>query len=344
MDDLRDRYARLVAAFSAGSEAFDPHQLAADAESLAAEADSTWLRSQARALAAASRAIGGAEWDFEAIVDDSLPPLDSTALARLNEQLPGPGPLAERRAAHDVATSLTADVLRSAAEELLRVFRRRAVEDLELPIDHALALAVVERPAEGWHVRFAPAVLTLNASAGWTADRLIRVIPAKAYPGRHLSRLMRLPAPEWSPSPEMTVDCGLAAVGREILMADHELAHEIERIGRLAGLRWSGERIVAVSRARADLAPMFAAVAHDSPFQDVRRDLWVLGVDAQRSEALITRWQDPAERARSLARAAGPPLVRAWLVTTGQTTGLQRLLAERLVPTILRADMVDAAG
>jgi len=344
VDDLRDRYARLVAAFGARSEAFDPDQLAADAESLAAEADSTWLRSQTRALAAASRAIGGAEWDFEAIVDVSLPPLDPTALARLNEQLPGAGPLAERRAAHDVATSLTPDALRSAAEELLRVFRRRAVEDLELPIDHALALAVVERPAEAWHVRLAPAVLTLNASAGWTADRLIRAIPANAYPGRHLSRLMRLPAPEWSPSPEMTVDCGLAAVGREILMADHELAHEIERIGRLSGLRWSGERIVAVSRARADLAPMFAAVAHGLPFQDVRRELFVLGADAQRSEALITRWRDPLERARSLARAAGPPLVRSWLATTGQTTGLQRLLAERLVPTILRADMVDAAG
>ena len=344
MDDLRDRYARLVAAFGARTEAFDPDQLAADAESLAAEADSTWLRSQTRALAAASRAIGGAEWDFEAIVDVSLPPLDPTPLARLNEQLPGAGPLAERRAAHDVATSLTPDALRSAAEELLRVFRRRAVEDLELPIDHALALAVVERPAEAWHVRLAPAVLTLNASAGWTADRLIRAIPANAYPGRHLSRLMRPPAPEWSPSPEMTVDCGLAAVGREILMADHELAHEIERIGRLAGLRWSGERIVAVSRARADLAPMFAAVAHGLPFQDVRRELFVLGVDAQRSEALITRWRDPLERACSLARAAGPPLVRSWLAATGQTTGLQRLLAERLVPTILRADMVDAAG
>lgn len=45
--------------------------------------------------------------------------------------------------------------------------------------------------------------------------------------------------------------------------------------------------------------------------------------------------------AATLATAAGPPLVRPWLVAVSQTTGLQRLLTERLVPTTLRAEIHD---
>jgi len=343
VDDLQGRYARLVAAFSAaGQGAFDVDRLASDAEAVAAEADSCWLRVQARALAAASRAVGGSEPDLESIVDCSAPPGSDTTMRRLDELLAGPGTLGERLATHDAGMTIPAGALQPAAEGMLRVLQGRAAEDLELSVDHALSLKVVDRPAEAWRSKLHPGALVLNRGAVWTADRLVRVISTQAYPGRHLVQLMRRPAPEWSPSPETTVDCGLAAVGREVLLADHELAYELERTGRGIGARWNGARIVAVRRALDELAPWFAAAARASPLRNVRSEVAALGTDAPETGALIDRWRDPMARAHSLARAAGPPLVRGWLVATGQTAGLQRLLRDRLVPTMLRADMVDA--
>ena len=345
MDDLRDRYARLVAAFVAQERvAADSDRLAIDAADLAATAESTWLRVQARALAEASRAASGAEPDLETIVDAALPAIDGTAVARLEQLLPEAGSLAERLAAHRDATGLPPAALPAAAGRLLDVLRQRATEDLELPAEHLLELQAVNRVGEPWRARLESsrqsARLVLNTGVAWTAGRLTRAISSLGYPGSHLARLMRPPSVEWSPSPETTVDSGLAAVGGEVLLADHELAYELERIARAAGMRWDGSRIVAIGRALDDLAPAYAAAALGAD-GETRGRLALLGADPQTAEALLEGWRDPMARATTLANAAGPPLVRAWLVTTGQTTGLQRLLTERLVPSLLRAELPD---
>ena len=73
------------------------------------------------------------------------------------------------------------------------------------------------------------------------------------------------------------------------------------------------------------------------------RRLLSLGADPRAADALVAAWRDPLARAATVATAAGPPLVRAWLAAVGQTTGLQRLLSERLVPTMLRSEIHDAA-
>jgi hypothetical protein len=345
VDDLWDRYTRLVAAFGAEERgAADLDRLAAHAAALAATTDSPWLRVQALALAAAARAAGGAEMDVATIVDASLPPIDDSALPRLEELLPSGGSLADRLLAHVAATSVPAHALRGAAHRLLTVLRDRALEDLPLPAATGLELVIVERAGQDWQASLEPGRLTLNASAAWTADRIARTISANAYPGSHLVRLLRPPVPEWSPSPQTTVDRGRAAVGREVLLADHELAHELDRIGRDAGLRWDGTLIVAVGRAIDDLAPAVAAAANAAPDHDVRARLVALGMGAEAADALAIRWRDPLARAASVGRAAGPSLVRDWLVGIGQTPGLQRLLSEHLVPTMLREETLGAAG
>jgi hypothetical protein len=344
VDDLGDRYARLVAAFRAdGRGAADLHRLATEADSLAAMTDSTWLRIQARALAEAARAADGAEADLETIVDASAPPLDGTAVARLEEALPAGRSLVERLASHDAETRLPPDALASAAVRLLDLMRRRATEDLALPDDHRLELQIVTgagaRASASLDTSSQPARLIL-AGSPWTVDRLVRAIGELGYPGRHLVRLMRPPSAEWSPSPETTVEAGLAAVGLEVLLADHELAHELSGIGRAAGTTWDGSRIVAVRRALDDLAAAYVAAALGA-HAEIPRRIAALGADPQSVDALVERWRDPLARAAALARAAGPPLVRAWLAATGQTAGLQRLLTERLVPTMLRAELPD---
>lgn len=342
MDDLQDRYERLVKEFRAGNRGA---ALAAEANALAAASGSTWLRVQARALSAAARAADGGELDVEAVVDAILPPIEDAALARLDELLPGPGTLAGRLAAHDAATRLPPKAVRSVAEPLIRLLHGRAVEDLALPAEHRLELEFVELNGSSQlslDSSSRPPHLRINANAAWTVERLVQAISSETYPGRYLASLMRPPSAEWSPSPQTTVDDGLAMVGREILLADHELAHELERIRRAVGMSWNGDRIVAVGRARDGLAPAYAAAAIASQNEDVRPRLAALGSDPATAEALVARWSDPLERATSIARAAGPPLIRAWLAMVGQTTGLQRLVSERLVPTMLREEMAHA--
>ena len=320
------------------------HRIADDAEALATASDSTWLRVQAVALGAAARAVAGAEPELRAIVDASPPPIDESALARLDELVPGEGSLADRLATHHVATLVPLRALRPSAERLLELLRERAAEDLDLPAEHRLELEAVRMPGTGWRARLRHGPqgqrLVVNASSEWTVDRLVRAITSLGYPGLHLARLMRPSFAAWCPSPETTVERGLAAHGREILLADHELAHELERIGRAAGLSWNGNRIVAVRRALDDLAPAYAAAAALVGGGEMPHDrLAALGADPRTAQELVERWHDPLARASAVARAAGPPLVRAWLVTIGQTAGLQRLLNERLVPTMLRAEI-----
>ena len=346
MDDLQDRYALLVAAFGAEQRTVAGlNRLATDAAALAAAAESSWLRVQARALAEAARAAAGQEANLEVIVDASVPPIDDTAVARLEDLLPAGRSLVERLAADEAATRLPRRALQSVADRLLELLRRRSSEDLDLPADHRLEVRVDEGAAGPWSVRLEsssqPARLVLNASVAWTADGLIRAISSYGYPGRHLVRLMRPASAEWSPSPEATVESGLAAVGIEVLLADHELAHELERIGRAAGVEWDGARIVAVRHALDDLAPAYAAAAVGDRV-DARRRLLSVGADPRAADALVAAWRDPLARAGTLATAAGPPLVRAWMAAVGQTAGLQRLLGERLVPAMLRAEINDA--
>jgi hypothetical protein len=203
----------------------------------------------------------------------------------------------------------------------------------------------LDRPDVAWRVNTEAAGtgrrLLVNTAAGWTVEELVDVVSSHAYPGRHLVELMRPPAPEWSPSPETTVSFGLAAVGREVVLADHELAREIDRSGRAIGARWEGQRIVTIARLRRELLPAVAAAAMESSRAGIVGRLGELGIGPSRARRLIRRWRDPLERATVLGEAAGPPLVRSWLETTGQTSGLRRLLAERLVPTMLRAETVD---
>ena len=345
MDDLQDRYALLVAAFGAEQRTgAGLNRITTDAAALAATAESSWLRVQARALAEAARAVAGHDADLEIIVDASVPPIDETAVARLEDLLPAGRSLTERLAADEAATRLPRHALQSVADRLLDLLRRRSSEDLDLPSDHRLEVRA-EEAAAPWSVRLEsrslPARLVLNASVAWTADGLIRAISSHGYPGRHLTRLMRPAFAEWGPSPEATVESGLGAVGIEVLLADHELAHELERIGRAAGVEWDGRRIVAVRHALDDLAPAYAAAAVEWQ-GDARRRLLSLGADPRAADALVAAWRDPLARAATVATAAGPPLVRAWLAAVGQTTGLQRLLSERLVPTMLRSEIHDA--
>ncbi len=292
----------------------------------------------AAALAAAARATSGGELDLATLIDAEPPGVDPAAVERLSAALPGTGELADRVARYNASTIVPAEALEAVATRLARLLNERAADDLGLPTDAGPPTIEMGR-ASGRFDLLADRLI-LDSDRTWTVGDVLRAVSEGAVPGGHLAGRLRPVDPTWRPSPQATVDHGMWTVGREVLLGDHELAHELGRIGRSVGLRWSGELIVAVDRARDDLAPAYAAAALAEPRDPDR--LRALGVGEDDARRLVRRWEDPLARADCAARAAGPPLVRGWLVRVGQTAGLGRLLRERLTPSDLRSEAAGA--
>lgn len=339
MEELAARYARLVGRWASGADDAEGLAfLARDAAALAASADDTWHRVMALGLAAAARARAGLGVDVPAMVDAAAPTADPAAPGRLDALLPGPGSLSERLREHEAATTLPPEAVAPVASDLVRLFHDRAADDLDLP--PGTEPPTVELGAGPRRPSLHDDRLRLSDNRRWTAGDLLLAVREAAVPGGSLAARLRPERPSWRPSPATTVEQGLWAVGPEVLLGDHELAHELGRIGRRAGVRWSGDLIVAVRRALDDLAPHRAAAALEP--DGARARLQGLGFSDEEAARLAARWTDPFARADVLARAAGPPLIRGWLVRVGQTAGLRRLLTEHLTPAELRPD--DAGG
>ncbi len=342
VEDLARRYVRLVARWTAS--AVDPAglaRIAAEARELSEEAGSPWYRVQSLALAAAADVTLGEPLDVRALLDTDAPVPDASALARLSDHLPGDGTIVARLATYRAATTVPLDRVCGVAEALLALLGRRAADDLDLPagiparqvvmatVTHDTPRARVERSGHGRDHR-----LVLDGTRPWTVGNLTRVIVSGGVFGGHLVDTLRPTMPAWSPSPQATVDHGMRSVAREVLLGDHEFGTELARIGRQHGLRWSGEQVVGIERALDDLGPALASVAMSGRPQS--SDLTALGLDEGRAVALLGRWEDTLQRAECVSRAAGPQLVRQWLVRVGQTSGLGRLVRERMVPSQLR--------
>jgi hypothetical protein len=327
----------------------------------------TWFTAQAAALATVARILRGDEIALPERVE-SLTGLDvsraaESDLAAIHRQLDaalpaGPG-LRARMTQHRAVTSIPQEQVPTAVERLMATLRERARADIVLPPDESVTVEPMHDARAAWHARAAfdapsRTRLRLNVSVGWSLDELVRAVAGEAYPGRHTAHVTRMAAvregrddellasTRWTP--EETVLAGVAGVGREVLLGDFELAAELRRIGRELGLRWDAERELEVGRARERLGAAVANAAlllhHDGlPESEVRAYLAETALlEAAAVERLMLRFADPLRRVEPFARAAGPPLVREWLVTSGQTEGLRRLLRGGIAPAQLRSE------
>jgi hypothetical protein len=327
----------------------------------------TWLLTQAAALATVARILRGDEIALPERVE-SLTGLDASRAAesdlaaihrQLDAALPaGPG-LRARMTQHRVATAIPTEQVPTAVERLMTTLRDRARTDLALSSGESVTVEPMHDAQAAWHVRStfespSHTRLRLNIGVQWSLDELLRAVAGEAYPGRHTAHVARMVAVREGHNdellaatrltPEETVLVGVAGVGREVLLGDFELAAELRRIGRELGIRWDAERELEVGRARERLGAAVANAAlllqHDGlPESEVRAylaDVALLEADAV--ERLMLRFADPLGRVEPFARAAGPPLVREWLVVFGQTDGLRRLLRDGVAPAQLRAE------
>lgn len=358
----------------------DPADLVRQAERLLAEiprdgslaADrADYLAAHLRALSCAGRKFAGEEVGFvdevEAYFDVRITKGDPTryeaAHAKLDEALPGSGPLAERVAAHRSADEIPPQRLEECIHAFSSALRDRVRAEYPLPDTETINYEVVtDKPWSGFNYYLGnyTSTVAVNADLKQQMANLPRLVAHESYPGHHTEHCRKeFGLVEKQNQAEQTIflvntpQClmaeGLADLALHAAVGTGERgwgAWAAEIYADL-GLRFDGARAEAVSEATAALADVrqdAALMLHDEhrDVDDVVAFLkrWLL-VDDQRARQMLRFLSSPLWRAYTSTYVEGYRLLRGWLdarpadVTLTERFG--RLLDEPLIPSSLRA-------
>jgi hypothetical protein len=330
-----------------------------------------FLAGQLRAVEWRARRLAGQCVPFDVELRECLdvtvapgePDVYRAAHRELAALLPGPGPVADRLAAHRRRDALPPDRLGVAVRALSGALRDRVAARYGLPpdetVDHRL---VADAPWSALHTYRGGyrSVVRVNAGTGLGAGRLPRLVAHETYPGHHTEcgrttlaargraelTVTVLGSP-WTVVSEGLAECGLNTAvgagwgrwGADILASVGVVPEGSDTDGDRA------ERLDAVlatlRRARQDAAlllhgdgpPTAAAVA--AAEAHLRR--WLL-LDTARARRVVDALARPLHRVQVVASVEGASLVGAWLAGADPVTEHLRLLDDPRTPGTLRND------
>ena len=357
----------------------DPAALARRARTLIAELPGAegldaqradYIAAHLRALACAGRKFAGEDVGFVQEVHDYFdvditkgdPDKYREAHRRLDEALGGSGSLADRMQTYRSGEEIPPARLEECIRAFSSALRDRVRAEYPLPDSETINYEIVtDKPWSGFNYYEGDyrSTVAVNADLKQQMSGLPRLVAHESYPGHHTEHCRKEAGlVEGQGQTEQTIflvntpQClmaeGLADLALHAAIGPDWGAWATEIYADL-GLRFDGEKAVAVSRAVEDLA-------------DVRQDAALMLHDEHRDVddvvAFLQRWQLSNEtRARQAMRFLSSPLWRAytstyvegyrllsgWLdarpaeVTLGERFG--RLLDEPLVPSALRREV-----
>ena len=350
---------------SALSEAVDA--LPADSDEQCRRRD--WLRAQLRAIRALARHAAGEEIAYldllERLFDVRIGPFPEERLKgarrRLDDALPPGSSLAERYAAFTKTLELPPGRMLDALRESTARFRRASLRDFDAPSDEGIDWDEAHDVPWGAEARFrgnGRSLIRLNLDLPRGVAEIAYLASHEGYPGHHLDHITKEQTLirerglgeatlRTMNTPESMLAEGLADVAREVVMSNAEMAAELRRIARDAGVAADGaliEAAVEVMTAVRDLIDVAngnaAIMLHEEgrPAGEVREYLVDQtarpAVHIDQSMRVLT---DPIGRTYPFTYSKGSELIRPWLEVRGQTTGFARLLAEQHTPSELLA-------
>lgn len=286
------------------------------------------------------------------------PDLHREAHRRLDELLPGRGPLRARLRAHHEADRIAPDRLAPAVRAMTAELRARTREVLGLPAGERADVELVEnRPWTAltrYRGGFRSRVL-LDASAPLRAGRLLPLLAHEAYPGHHTQSCRADAASARHPglglrlvhSPQALVAEGAAEAAPWVLPGPGWGA-VAQQVLAGVGVRLDGElaeRIelatAALCRVRQDAALLRHVDGADPDTVLAHLTRWLLVPDA-RARRILDFLDHPQWRGYPVTYAEGAPLVRDWLARSpaGPVAGLRLLLDTPVVPD----DLHDGAA
>ncbi len=338
-----------------------------------------WLIAQLGALQAHAAGLAGEPLPYEALVTRMMgfAPLRrddaefADASTRIDQMLPGDGPLNERIAAWDKTLEIAVDRVPAVVDWLVDRFRERAAGDFGLPAGEDVTVSLVTaQPWSGynWFDGGRRSRVDINTDLPIRAPDLVLTVAHETYPGHHLEHawkevdlvdgLGRLEASVLLVNtPECPVSEGLANFGTVFATPIEERADLLVELFERAALavaddpilaRETAELAVALAEPRRTMAAIrgnaaFMRHADGATHNDVLAYLqdvggYTPGVAAKRLEFL----EHPLWRTYVFVYAEGEALLRRWVEAVppaGRTARFGRLLHEQVTPGRLLADL-----
>lgn len=329
-----------------------------------------FLRGQLRAVEWTARRLAGQRvsyLDEVAAAFDTRIALGSedayrAAHRELGALLPGPGPLAERLAAHRVRDELPRDRVATAVAEVSAALRASTRAVVALPGAERVEYRVVDdAPWSALHTYLGGyrSRVTINAGARPRRAQLVQLVAHEAYPGHHTERCRKESGPiaqgcaehrvVLAGTPQSLVAEGTAELGLAAVVGPGW--------GRLAAEALSGvapgldgelvERVGAVNIVLARVRQDAALLLHQygAPESEVLAHLrrWML-VDDRRCAEVLRFLRHPLWRSYTTTYVEGAALVRRWWECDPGPHRFLRILDEPLTPAALRAEADAGIG
>jgi hypothetical protein len=329
----------------------------------AAPARRRWLRAQVLGLVTTAsklngEAIGYAD-EVEACygVRPTRMPEEELLEAhrRLDEVLPGSGPLADRLVSWREAHAVPVDKLRPAIDSLAEDLRARTATLFGLPEgEHVSFELVTDQPWSGFNYYLGnlSSRVAVNTDLPVLSTSLAHLVAHEAYPGHHTEHTRKevglVRRRHWREesiflvgTPQCLLAEGLADLGLEVVMGRHPEATVAEHLHPL-GIRYDTEVVGAVSEAGEALGGVRQNAAfrlhEDGADPEVVTDevaRWGL-LSRDRAAKSVEFLVHPTWRAYLTCYVEGLPLCRRFV--GGDPIRFDRLLAEQLTPADLRDD------
>ncbi len=327
-----------------------------------------YLAAHLRALACAGRKFAGEDVGFVREVHDYFdvdivkgdPDTYREAHRKLDDALGGTGPLPERMQAYRTGEEIPPERLEECIHAFSSALRDRVRVDFPLPDSETIDYEIVtDKPWSGFNYYEGDyrSTVAVNADLKQQMSGLPRLVAHESYPGHHTEHCRKeagLVAREGQTeqtiflvnTPQCLMAEGLADLALYAAIGPEWGAWATEIYADL-GLRFDGERAVAISQASAELADVrqdAALMLHDE-HRDVDEVVaflqrWQLTSDARARQSLRFL-SSPLWRAYTSTYVEGYRLLRAWLdarpAEVSLTERFGRLLDEPLVPSALRA-------
>jgi hypothetical protein len=322
-----------------------------------------WLRAQVLGLRTTARRLAGEDISYADEVESCygvrphpFPEEEfAAAQARLDEALPGSGPLAERFVTWRESHAVQPDRLTAAIESLADDFRARTVTLFGLPDgEHVDFETVTDKPWSGFNTYLGNlrSLVSINTDLPVLSTSLAHLVAHEAYPGHHTEHARKevglVRRRRWAEetiflvgTPQCLMAEGLADLGLEVIVGPRPEAVVAERL-RPLGIRYDAEVIAAVaeagqvlSNARANAAWRLFAGGEDPDAVVEYLIRWEL-LSRPRAEKAVANLLHPTWRAYISCYVEGLRLCRRFV--GGDPARFARLLSEQLVPADLEAE------
>ena len=333
-------------------------------EVMASEPDDArrrWLTGQLTGLETACRWFAGEEIEYEELVrrghqvEARLVREDEFAAAhgRLEDVLPGDGPLHERFAAWRESQHVPPDLVRPGLEALAAELRERTAALVELPDgDQVEFVLVTDEPWSGFceYLGDLRTRISINVDLPIPAGQLFELVTHEVYPGHHTEHLCKEPLiaeqGRWElavylfTAPHAVVAEGIATLAHEALLGE-DADHVGAEILRPLGITYDADTAVAVRAAQEtlesvgpNLVQLLAEgrIARDEARPYARR--WLIEPDEVVDKALAF-YLDGRWPPYGLCYPAGRELARGFV--QGDPARFRRLLGDQLTPQDLSA-------